>query len=118
MLIDFFDYFSLPTFTVFNPTLKRNYVNYFNSSWVEESDKWVLEVRSNDADITVDEDVITIKYSVSLGDNGKYEYQKTVSFPENSNHETIKAKRDNGRIVISVDKVIVEEKKGRKLVIE
>ena len=119
MLTDFFSFFGSP---IGYPALKECYGNYLRrkvtSCWVEDKDKWVLVVNNNDADITIDEDTITIKYEVSSRNNEWYEYQKTVSFPENSNHETIKAKREDGKIFVTVDKVVLEEKKTKKLIIE
>ena len=98
----------------YTPYFKKQQSRY----WDEKNDKWELVINNNDADITIDEDMITIKYEVLKDGELYYEYQQKVNFPENSNHETIKAKRENDKIVLSVDKVVIEENKARKLIIE
>ena len=89
--------------------------------WKEEHDKWTILIPSNDADITVDDEVVNIEFDVVLQgwDNVKYNASYTFSFPENSVHETLRAKRMAKTILITVDKAVVDDKSNkRKIEIE
>lgn len=84
--------------------------------WKEEHDKWSILIPANDADITVDDEVVNIAFDVVLKglDNVKYNAAYTFSFPENSVHETLKAKRMDKTILITVDKAVVDDKPNRR----
>ena len=84
--------------------------------WKEELDKWTILIPANDADITVDDEVVNIEFDVVLQgwDNVKYNAAYTFSFPENSVHETLRAKRMAKTILITVDKAVIDDKSNRR----
>lgn len=99
--------------------------DYFDNDthqWVEGEKNWSLKINNNDVDITIDDDVVNVSYKNE--ENTKFGKKLTsVSFsqlfPENSVHETVKAKRVDGSILITVDKAVIDTpKKVKKLEIE
>lgn len=90
--------------------------------WYETNDKWYLNILSDDAEILVDDDTISIecKQAITIDDFGEKKIKKvfTTTYPDNSIHESIKAKKEDGKIVISLDKAIIEDNKKRRIEIE
>jgi hypothetical protein len=108
-------------------TEKTNVPSFFKdvtfslNKWKEEKNNWYFTVSAPDADIRVDEKGVDVSYEYSKEtENGslKKSQQFFMTYPINSKPETIKARRVNDNIIVTVDKKVVEEDTRRKLTIE
>ena len=85
-----------------------------NREWVEKDDRWEILIPSPNADIYPTEDSVEVSYKHEK----TYDYGKSVvngsftaSYPDNSVPETIRAKRHNNTVVLSIEKAIKDVKK-------
>ena len=91
------------------------------NKWKEEKNNWYFTISASDADLRVDDRGVDVSYEYfeETEHSSLKKFQKFfMTYPINSKPETIKARRVNDSIIVTVDKKVVEEDTRRKLTIE
>ena len=92
-------------------------------TWIELDKKWKLMIPSTHAEITIGEENIEIEYydevKTENSKSSKKGYVK-LPYPKDTIFESISAKKDDekGCIVVTIDKVFVNDDKKKKIIFE
>ena len=104
-----------------NNFLKTNTPPSRMLTWIELDKKWELMIPSIHAEITIGEENIEIEYSSKVKTEYGYTSKKgsaILPYPKDTIFESISAKKDDekGCIIVTIDKVFVNEDKKKKII--